>query len=108
MEYLKNPIILGLLTSGICFLYLKWNENKAVEDGVPEELIEKANMKYPVILGIIVFLGMSIWENYQKNIKLPSGSSSIKIPIDIMSLSPQAKLPLINDALPHVFIETSP
>jgi len=108
MEYLKNPIIAGILTSGISFLYLKWVEQKARQDD-PLTDVEPADMKLPIILGIIVFLTLSIWNNY----KLPiTNQPSVKIPMDIAS-SPFLPIKnnvigksMIGNALPNIFIET--
>ena len=90
MEYIKNPIIIGLITSFISYVYLKWDYSEHPEN-------EKLIPKYPIILGILVFLIFSFWNKYKK--------PSIKIPTEI-SLSPSVSLKNIKDGLPRVFLET--
>lgn len=72
MEYIKNPIIIGLITSFVCYVYLKWDHSEHPEN-------EKPTPKYPIILGILVFLILSFWNKYKK--------PSVKMPTEI-SLSP--------------------
>lgn len=87
MEYLKNPIIAGLLTSGIIYLYLKIN---AYYTHIQNPDLEQndISMKYPIILGVIIFLSLSLWQTYQKNKQLPS----IKVPVAISSSSPDPSM----------------
>jgi hypothetical protein len=104
MEYLKHPIILGILVSGLCFLYLKIKEHNEMENNSMTET-ESPSMKYPILLGIIVFLGVSLWQNskYKSNPTIPE----VKIPMDIMSSTPrQINMRMLGDVMPPVFLET--
>jgi hypothetical protein len=103
MENLKNPIILGLLTSGICYTYLKLTELQSKKEN-PNELIESSSMKYPILLGIIVFIAFSIWNNYGRIVIVKN--IPVKIPVDISISSPIVPaFRSLGDALPHVFLE---
>lgn len=121
MEYLKNPIILGLLASGIYYMYLKWNEYSARLDNPNDASIEKPSLKYPILLGIVVFVAMSVWKHYDRTVVVKN--IPIKIPVDIVTTSPnplqvlkpqsiQPPIPVpsmrsgLGNALPHVFLET--
>ena len=105
MEYLKNPIIIGLIVSGGCYLYLKWSTQKKRDEN-PDEKIEEPGMLYPILLGIITFLGVSIWMNTNPVIK--TDNIQIKVPLDISSNSPAPIIPtFIKPTIPTVFIETA-
>lgn len=104
MEYLKNPIIIGLIVSGGCYLYLKWSTQKKREEN-PREKIDEPKMLYPILLGIVVFLGVSLWYNNPQLLK--SDNVQIKVPLDISSTSPGPIIPSFGKpAIPNVFIET--
>lgn len=105
MEYIQNPIILGLLTSCICFLYLKWNERKEQQEKV-DGYVDVPSLKYPIIMGILVFLGVSIWNRYKSDLNT-NNNVSMKIPLDIVTSSPLAEIKTLGDSLPHIFIETN-
>lgn len=99
-----NPIILGLLTSGICYTYLKWNEYQ-LKINNPDDIVESPSMKYSIIFGILVFLLLSIWNNYNKSVTVKN--VQVKIPFDIATSSPPVPaFKSLGDALPHVFLET--
>ena len=105
MEYLKNPIIIGLLASGICFLYLKWKAHKKEQEN-PDEKIEEPSMKYPIVFGVIVFIGLSLWNFSQKTTKTIE-NINMKMPTDIIASSPMLPVPSFGESVPHVFIETA-
>jgi hypothetical protein len=105
MEYLKNPIIIGLIVSGGCYLYLKWSTQKKREEN-PKKKVAEPKMLYSILLGIVVFLGVSLWLNTEQIIK--SDNIQIKVPIDISSNSPIPIIPSFSkQAIPNVFIETA-
>lgn len=103
MEYIKNPIVLGLIASAITYLYLKWDEYKNKND----EFIEKkrVSMLHPILFGLTVFLGVTIWKQFGSN-NDGDGTTINKI---ILETSSQLnnKLNNFSKSLPHVFIETS-
>lgn len=106
MEFLRNPIIIGLLVSGISYMYIKWIEHeKVITDN--EYIPDKLNMKYPILFGFIAFIGLSIYNNKYGSIK----NVLIKTPASIVPLSPIKQnilgFPKINGALPHIFLETT-
>ena len=98
MNNFQNPIIIGLISCGICYAYLKWKEYH-------NNTHEKPSMKYPIIIGLIVFIVISLLNNHN-NKKIVE--THLKIPIDIISSPhPLQQYRSIGNALPHVFIETS-
>jgi len=109
MDIIKDPIIAGLITSAISYLYVLWLNNKKQIDREDDERF--SDMRIPIILGIVVFIGLSIWG--QNEIKI-SPESIIKIPTDITSSvmsnsvsdSTHFDLPSIGIARPRKFLET--
>jgi len=108
MDYFKNPIILGLLASGISYSYLKfkeYQENKNKDDSDKEY---NTDMMYPILFGLIVFFGVTIWLQYDKK-KLPLQlKPNVHVPAILESSSQIiTNFKDLGKALPHVFIETS-
>lgn len=63
---LKNPIVLGILTAVISYLYLHWKEEKKYRR---QPFIQKksVNILIPGIIGAVVWLITSIYfDNYSK------------------------------------------
>lgn len=105
MEYIKHPIILGLLTCGMCFLYLKINEYNEKKNN-PDAGIEHPKMKYPILLGIVVFLTFSILSTQKTN--HPKVAQQLKLPTNIISeASKQINIKMIGDVLPPIFLEAN-
>jgi uncharacterized membrane protein len=90
MEYFKNPIIVGLIISFASYVYLRWDYSEHPEN-------EKPTFKYPIILGLLAFLILSIWSKYKKPIFKIQTELSLSSPV-----SPKS----IGDTLPRVFLET--
>lgn len=112
MSLINNPIILGLLVSVCSYVYSK-SINTNVNVDLEEKQVEnnknnknnKKNvkdeldvLKYPIILGIIVFIIMSVFQNTKTNI----GVNKSKLPVQPHSTIPQS----IGETLPRVFLET--
>jgi len=104
MEYIKNPIVLGLLTSCSSYIILKHKNKSEYED---ISFIEQ--IKYPIILGILVFIGMTLL-NSDNNLQIRSnigtfgiGTSKIQpiIPHIIQQTNP-ISIKTIGDALPPI------
>lgn len=107
MDYFKNPIVLGLITCTLSFLYLKWKEYKSIQNN---EEPEPVSMTYPILIGLVVFIGMIIWGGSKKTVILEN--IPIKIPEDIITLSLPAPVidtmhtGILGESLPKIFIET--
>ena len=97
MDYVKNPIIAGLLTAGISYIVLRYKYSKDNTDednkNLKHELFEKT--KYPIILGLLVFIGLTIintdYNTTTKQVSKPIQKQIIRNPMTINS---------IGDALP--------
>lgn len=82
MEYINNPIIYGVLTSLIVHTYnKKKNGDKYVHDK------NNVSLKYPLILGIVVFLIFTI---LNKNKIIKQQDINIKLP-EKLEIVPQVK-----------------
>lgn len=105
-EYFKNPIVLGLLTSGMSYAYLKWDVHHREANG--ELVDEKISMKYPIMLGLLMFVGVTLWRQHESQTVTKGGNNYIKLPINIdtSTILPSNKAELGN-ALPEIFIPTS-
>ena len=103
MDYFKNPIVLGILVSTICYLYLKWNDYQELKNN-PGNEIENVNMKYPILLGIIVFLGMTFYNGY--NVPKSITGTTINMPLELMASSTQPTVFGLGESMPKIFIET--
>lgn len=100
MSILKDPIILGILTTSFCYAYLKISRKY---DETDDEQNNTVSFKYPILLGILVFIGVTFWKNNRTQTTIP-----IK-PVVPMRLSNNLQnvnnLQNIGDALPRVFLE---
>lgn len=109
MDFFKNPIILGLLASSLTYLYLKWEEYKN-KDNKNDDDEGKINIFYPILLGTIVFLGMTIWEQHGSKTIIEKPQKKIIGNIKSMlnsSSQLSSNIKRFGKSLPHVFIETS-
>ena len=61
---LKNPIVLGIFTASITFLYLWWEEKKRREKN-PKTRERSVNVITPLVVGIITWFITSSYFNYQ-------------------------------------------
>lgn len=106
MEYLKHPIIAGLIACGLSFLCLKIKYKRESNDG-EDFTIEKPSLKYPILLGIIIFIGLSIFNNSnnQNNVKQLYIPSQVEI-IKSSSLSIPKNIKMLGDVLPPIFLKT--
>lgn len=95
MNILKDPIILGISTATICYVYLKISRQHTENN----EEQEPISFKYPILLGIVVFLGMTIWTN-NKSVQMTQKPIPTIIPIQRVN-----NIQSIGDALPRVFLE---
>lgn len=104
MDCLKNPIIIGLFASCLSFVYLNAEEQN--DKYRNHKRGNKNNIKTPIILGVIAFIFMTVWNNYNTispqvkvatSIPKPTG---FKLPMNI-----DTETPMMN--LPKIFIETT-
>jgi accessory gene regulator protein AgrB len=97
MDYIKNPIIAGLLTSGISYLILKYKYSSNVDTDDEDNSNEVSQKtKYSIILGILVFVGITVINtDYYKSTKQLSPI------VQIIQKNPM-KLNNIGDALPSL------
>lgn len=103
MDIIKNPIIAGLLVSASCYIYVRWlNKSRDIERDEDERL---EDMKLPVILGIVTFLGLSIWYNQDK---INTPELVVKIPNAISSALSESLTPKLSDGVFDTGLQVSP
>lgn len=104
MDIIKNPIISGLIVSAVSYIYVRWlNKNRDIERDDDERIDD---MKLPIILGIVTFLGMSIWFN-QAKINAPD--VVVKIPqISSTALSDSVMSPKLSAGILNTVRQLSP
>lgn len=88
MDIISDPIIAGLLVSAFSYIYVQWNNNK--NKVVKDDDEKLSDMKIPIFLGIITFIGLSVWYNRKKETIREVSSvvnDIVKIPTDIASSS---------------------
>lgn len=99
MDYVKNPIIAGLLTAGISYIVLRYKYLKDITNDDSENLKHELSKKtkYPIILGLLVFIGLTIintdYRTTTKQVSKPIQKQLIRNPMTINS---------IGDALPSM------
>jgi hypothetical protein len=94
MDIISDPIIAGLLVSAFCYIYVQWNNNKNKLTRDDDEKI--SDMKIPIFLGVITFIGLSVWYNRKKETIRDTSiivNDMIKIPTDIASSSAMSDSP---------------
>ncbi len=67
LSYLKNPIVLGILTAVLVYLYLYWEEEQKHKK---HPKIEKKSVSFitPAVIGVIVwFISSSYFEKYDNS-----------------------------------------
>ena len=79
MDIIKDPIIVGLIVSAVSYIYVQWlNKSRKIERDDDEKITD---MRMPIILGVVAFLGLSVWNNREKIlapdliIKIPTNMS---------------------------------
>lgn len=67
MNIITNPIICGLIVSAACYMYIKWTHENSKQKEQSEDIDKISMMKFPIILGIITFISLSVWYNKNKS-----------------------------------------
>ena len=86
MDFLKNPIFIGILAAGLTYLYMWW-QNKKKQESNPKAVIEEIDYTPPILVGLIaLFIAYNLFGsesdsvgeviNQTKNIE---GGSNIKL-----------------------------
>jgi hypothetical protein len=83
MNYIKNPIVIGIIACIISLLYIYYTRqyNSEIEDELKNK---KINYITPLIIGVITwFLAESLLTKSDNIIKVPHNGNSIIKPIDM-------------------------